>query len=71
MIQRRLFLTGAIATVIVQLCAAQEPVRVAGKNIRIEFDRAMHSRVVAIFDGSEQIIGDSLLPNIFAYRAVR
>ncbi len=58
MIQRRPFLTGAIATVIVQLCAAQEPVRVAGKSIRIEFDRAMHSRVVAMFDAGEQIIGD-------------
>ena len=56
MIQRRLFLIGAIAAA--QLGIAQEAVRVEGKNIRIEFDRAMHSRVVAMFDGGEQIIGD-------------
>ena len=29
-----------------------------GKNIRIEFDRAMHSRVVAMFDDGEHIVGD-------------
>jgi alpha-galactosidase len=57
MIQRRLFLIGAIASA-TQFGIAQEPVRVDGKNIRIEFDRAMHSRVVAKFDDGEHIIGD-------------
>jgi alpha-galactosidase len=55
MIQRRFFLMGAMA---VQLGIAQEGARVEGKNIRIEFDRSMHSRVVALFDGHEYAIGD-------------
>ncbi len=32
--------------------------RVAGKNIRIEFDGAMHSRLVATLDGHERVVGD-------------
>src|SRR5689334_7182159 len=32
--------------------------RVAGRNIRIEFDGALHSRVVALIDGQERILGD-------------
>ena len=40
-----------------RLSLAQETVRVQGRNIRIEFDRAMHSRVVALFDSKEQVIG--------------
>ena len=39
-------------------CTAQEVARVEGKNIRIEFDSKMHSRVVALFDGREYVIGD-------------
>ena len=57
MINGRLFLIGAMAAT-AQLGAVQEAVRVEGKNIRIEFDRAMHSRVVAMFDAGEQMIGD-------------
>lgn len=37
---------------------AAGPVRVEGKNIRIEFDKAMRSRVVAVFGGRETAIGD-------------
>jgi alpha-galactosidase len=57
MIQRLLFLIGATAATS-QLGIAQEAVRVEGKNIRIEFDRAMHSRVVAKFGDGEHVIGD-------------
>jgi alpha-galactosidase len=57
MINGRLFLIGAMAAT-AQLGLAQEAVRVEGKNIRIEFDPAMHSRVVAKFDAGEQMIGD-------------
>ena len=32
--------------------------RVAGKDIRIDFDKNMHSRVVALLGGKERIIGD-------------
>jgi alpha-galactosidase len=38
--------------------AAPPPASVDGKNFRIEFDRAMHSRVIAKFDGKEIPIGD-------------
>jgi hypothetical protein len=31
---------------------------VVGKNIRIEFDSALHSRVVALFGGRDLVIGD-------------
>ncbi len=41
-----------------QLGIAQVATSVKGKNIRIEFDRSMHSRVVALFDGREEVIGD-------------
>jgi alpha-galactosidase len=37
---------------------AAESAQVAAKNIRIEFDKSMHSRVVALFSGQEKIIGD-------------
>jgi alpha-galactosidase len=57
MIQRYLFLIGSMV-VAANLDFAQEAVRVEGKNIRIEFDREMHSRVVANFGGGEKVIGD-------------
>src|ERR1035441_10224674 len=38
-------------------CAA-EGARIDGKNIRIEFDGNMHSRVVAVLAGQERVIGD-------------
>ena len=38
--------------------AAVRSARVNGKNIRIEFDRSMHSRIVALFGGQEKAIGD-------------
>lgn len=69
MILRRLFLIGAIASA-TQFGIAQEPVRVEGKNIRIEFDRAMHSRVMAKFDDGEHIIGDFAPSQIFRYRVL-
>src|SRR5436190_3440845 len=37
---------------------AAEAVRVEGKNIRIEFDDTMHSRVVATFAGQERAVGN-------------
>jgi alpha-galactosidase len=37
---------------------AAEVVRVEGKNIRIEFDDTMHSRVVALLGGQERAVGD-------------
>src|ERR1022692_55281 len=37
---------------------AAEGARVDGKNIRIEFDSNMHSRVVALLAGQERVIGD-------------
>jgi alpha-galactosidase len=51
------FLIGAMA-VTGQLASAQVAARVEGKNIRIEFDGVMHSRVAALFDGREEVIGD-------------
>src|SRR3984957_12868380 len=57
MINRFLFLTGALLTML-PLGLAQEPARVESKNMRIEFDRKMHSRVVAKFEDGEHIIGD-------------
>ncbi len=40
------------------LAAALAPARVDGKNIRIEFNASLHSRVVAKLDGREIAIGD-------------
>lgn len=57
MIQRHIFLIGVLA-VMAQPGSAQVATSVAGKNIRIEFDRSMHSRVVAKFDGREELIGN-------------
>src|SRR5690242_12477967 len=37
---------------------AAEPVRVQGKNIHIEFDGTMHSRVIAVLGGQERPVGD-------------
>jgi hypothetical protein len=37
---------------------AADPPRVEGKNIRIEFDGTMHSRVVASLAGQERVVGD-------------
>lgn len=37
---------------------AADSVRIDGKNIRIEFDASMHSRVIALLDGHENTIGD-------------
>jgi alpha-galactosidase len=57
LINGRLILIAALA-VTGQFGIAQEGARVDGKNIRIEFDRAMHSRVVALLDSGERRIGD-------------
>ncbi len=57
MMKRCLLLIAAIAA-ISQSGIAQETVGVQAKNVRIEFDRAMHSRVVAVFDAQEHVIGD-------------
>jgi hypothetical protein len=50
--------SGLIAAAIVcaQLSMAQVAV-VRGKNIRVEFDGAMRSRVIAVLDGREHVIG--------------
>jgi alpha-galactosidase len=37
---------------------ASQSTRVDGRNVRIEFDQTLHSRVVAKFDGKEILIGD-------------
>ena len=37
---------------------AAESARIDGKNIHIEFDGNMHSRVVAALGGQERVIGD-------------
>jgi alpha-galactosidase len=37
---------------------AADGARVAGKNMRVEFDGAMHTRVVALLGGHERAIGD-------------
>jgi alpha-galactosidase len=37
---------------------AAEALRVAGKNIRIEFNGTMHSRLVAVLGGEERAVGD-------------
>ena len=34
------------------------PVRVEGKSIRVEFNAAMHSRVVAVLGAQERVIGE-------------
>jgi alpha-galactosidase len=56
MTKQHLFLIAALATA--QVGSAQVATSVEGKNIRIEFDKALHSRVVALFDGHEYVIGD-------------
>jgi alpha-galactosidase len=40
------------------LSAAGEAVSIDGKNIRVEFNSKMHSRIVAKFDGKETVLGD-------------
>lgn len=51
-----------VAVVLVALAGAPsfaaEGVSVQGKNIRIEFDKNMHSRVVALFGGQERVVGE-------------
>jgi alpha-galactosidase len=37
---------------------AAETARVTGKDIRVDFDGSMHSRVVALFGGEEKVTGD-------------
>src|ERR1700675_2822363 len=59
MTKRLLFLLTAVAAM-AQFGLAQEAARVEGKNIRIEIDRSMHSRVVAKFDDGDYIIGDCM-----------
>ena len=54
--RNRWFVLLAAATTFVPLSTAQVVV-VNGKNIRIEFDGAMRSRVVAVFDDGEHPIG--------------
>ena len=48
-----------------------EPVRVEGKNIRVEFNAAMHSRVVASSEDRSASLANSRLRSPFAYRATR
>ena len=52
----RWFLFIAAAVTCGQLAMAQVTVA-GGKNIRIEFDGKMHSRVIAVLDGHEHVIG--------------
>ncbi len=37
---------------------AAQAVHVEGKNIRVEFNGAMHSRLIAVFGGRQRVIGD-------------
>ena len=37
--------------------AADNTAKIDGKNIRIEFDGRMHSRVIARFEGKEVVLG--------------
>jgi alpha-galactosidase len=37
---------------------AAETANVAGKNIRVEFDATMHTRVVALLGGKDRVVGD-------------
>src|SRR5579872_4420630 len=37
---------------------AAEAASVEGKNIRVEFNGAMHSRLVAVLGGQERVVGD-------------
>jgi alpha-galactosidase len=50
------------AVALLALTAAQafaaETVRIEGKNIRLEFDDAMHSRVIGVLGGQERAVGD-------------
>ncbi|HYM05738.1 MAG TPA: glycoside hydrolase family 36 protein [Terriglobales bacterium] len=48
----------AIFTLMGTSVFAAETVRVAGKNIRIEFNATMYSRVVAMLGGEERAVGD-------------
>src|SRR5258708_5300899 len=50
-------LIAALALLATQGFAA-EPVRVEGKNLRVEFNDAMHSRLVAVLGGQERVVGD-------------
>jgi len=46
---------------------AAEAARIEGKDIRIEFDGIMQSRVTAVLGGQERVVGD-FPRNPFAYR---
>jgi len=50
--------TIALLTLMGARVFAAGAVRVEGKNIRVEFNGAMHSRVVATVDGHERVVGD-------------
>lgn len=49
--------TGAVLLSWSVLRAASSPVKVDGKEIRLEFDSTLHSRVIARFDGKEIALG--------------
>jgi alpha-galactosidase len=48
----------ALLTLMAAPSFAAQAVRVEGKNIRIEFDGTMHSRVIAVLGGRERVVGD-------------
>ncbi|HYM05051.1 MAG TPA: glycoside hydrolase family 36 protein [Terriglobales bacterium] len=48
----------AIFTLMGTSAYAAETVRVEGKNIRVEFNATMHSRLVAVLGGQERVLGD-------------
>ncbi|HWB95339.1 MAG TPA: glycoside hydrolase family 36 protein [Bryobacteraceae bacterium] len=57
---RRITCAGAVAAALwpwKAIPAADHEAKVEGKNIRLEFDHRMYSRVIARFDGKETVIG--------------
>ncbi len=54
---KTLLIVIALLTSLSRSGLAAETVRIDGKNIRVEFDRSMHSRIVALFPPRERVIG--------------
>jgi alpha-galactosidase len=51
-------LSAVFASLVASSASASEGAMIAGKNIRIEFDGKMHSRVVALLGREERVVGD-------------
>jgi len=62
------FTTGFVMSILLLLSCASGPrpaARVAGGNIRIDFDKSLNSRVAAVFNNNVSYLSDNYLPSEF------